>query len=132
MGTQQSMEGLKIKRINVNTEALQFLLKKQSDLDKIYGQQTTETWDQKVYWLMKKWMAMEDELNEFKNWLPWKWWTKKIVSPEKASLELKYELVDLFHFWLSSCNTLEMDAQEIIDIYMAKNKENYDRQERGY
>jgi dimeric dUTPase (all-alpha-NTP-PPase superfamily) len=132
MEKQQSMKNLEVKPININVAALQYLLNRQSELDCIYGQQITDTWDKKQYWLLKKWMAMEDELNEFKNWLSWKWWTKKIVPEETAKLELKYELIDLLHFWLSCCNTLDMSAQEIIDIYMAKNKENFDRQKRGY
>ena len=42
--------------------------------------------------------------------------------------KLKEELVDVTHFLLSMCIHSGMDAQELFDIYLEKNRENVNRQ----
>ena len=41
---------------------------------------------------------------------------------------LKEELVDVLHFYIGMCIDAGMTADEMYDIYLRKNKENYDRQ----
>lgn len=71
----------------------------------------------------------------------WKHWKK---NHEKATqrplseltdeelLELKFELVDELHFFFNKCLALGMTAEELYTMYLAKNKENIERQLRGY
>lgn len=53
------------------------------------------------------------------------------LSPEDQ-LEIKFELIDIWHFFLNMNVALGMDSQEIFELYFLKNKENFDRQNRGY
>ena len=74
-------------------------------------------------------MAMSDELHEFLRETPWKEWKKQqSLNTDRA----KEELVDMFHFFMNLCLSVEMDADELYIRYKAKREENYDRQKRGY
>ena len=53
------------------------------------------------------------------------------LSPEDQ-LEIKFELIDIWHFFLNMNVALGLDSQEIFELYYLKNKENFDRQNRGY
>lgn len=71
----------------------------------------------------------------------WKYWKKDYpkyanmkfsdLSPEDQ-LECKFEIVDMLHFFLNYPISIGMTPQELFDMYMSKNKENRDRQSRGY
>ena len=41
----------------------------------------------------------------------------------------KEELVDILHFYIGMCIDAGMTAEELFQIYLAKNQENYDRQQ---
>lgn len=41
---------------------------------------------------------------------------------------VKDELVDILHFFTAACIYSGMDAKELYERYMRKNKENFDRQ----
>lgn len=47
-------------------------------------------------------------------------------------LEIKFEMIDILHFMLNMFMSLGMDSEEIFKLYFLKNKENFDRQDRGY
>lgn len=71
-------------------------------------------------------------------WKPWKkryseMQSKKIqdLSPEDQ-LEIKFELIDQFHFFMNKFIALGMSAEEIFKLYYLKNAENFARQDRGY
>ncbi|WWT42598.1 dCTP pyrophosphatase [Escherichia phage 215Ecol030PP] len=70
----------------------------------------------------KKWKARYIEAQE-----------KRIdeMSPEDQ-LEIKFELVDIFHFVLNMFAGLGMNAEEIFKLYYLKNKHNFERQDNGY
>lgn len=53
------------------------------------------------------------------------------LSPEDQ-LEIKFELIDIWHFFLNMNVALGLDSQEIFELYYLKNKENFDRQNNGY
>lgn len=76
-------------------------------------------------WVQKECIALFTELSEVLEEVNWKWWkNKKEVDYDKV----KEELIDVFHFFMSLCLKLGMGADELFDRYMAKNKENFDRQ----
>ena len=47
-------------------------------------------------------------------------------------IELKMELIDELHFLFNKMHAAGMTTEELFNYYFAKNKENRDRQKRGY
>lgn len=71
-------------------------------------------------------------------WKPWKkrhaeMFGKNIrdLSAEDQ-LEIKFELIDQFHFFMNKFIALGMSAEEIFKLYYLKNKHNFERQDNGY
>lgn len=82
--------------------------------------------------------AIDNEFAEVWDLLPWKHWKsahqrlRQDAINDTDRLELKYELVDIFHFWANMCIIAGMDWAEFRNLYMTKNRENHARQDRGY
>jgi dimeric dUTPase (all-alpha-NTP-PPase superfamily) len=51
---------------------------------------------------------------------------------ESDKLELFYEWIDGLHFFMNFAISMGMTSKDIINLYMAKNSENHQRQQRGY
>ncbi len=51
---------------------------------------------------------------------------------ESDKLECKFEVIDLLHFFMNYAISIGMTPEEMYNMYMSKNKENRDRQARGY
>lgn len=76
-------------------------------------------------WIQKETLAMLSELAELIDEVNFKWWkNEKPVDVDKV----KDELVDILHFFVSMCLKTGMDAEELHQRYLEKNKENFDRQ----
>jgi hypothetical protein len=101
------------------------------------------------FWHMNN-HAMIDEIHEATDALGgisqggnaiWKKWKKAYpeysdkkfsdLSPEDQ-LECKFEIVDMLHFFMNYAASIGMTSKEMYNMYMSKNKENRDRQKRGY
>lgn len=71
-------------------------------------------------------------------WKPWKGAHKSIQNrsfsemSEDDKKELKMELIDIQHFLFNMMLAAGMSPEELFNYYFAKNKENRDRQKRGY
>ena len=76
-------------------------------------------------WLQKQTLAMISELAELLEEVNFKWWKNPRPVDDAA---LKGELVDVLHFFVSMCLKSGMSAQELFELYKAKNQENFDRQ----
>ncbi|MEF9989570.1 MAG: dUTPase [Christensenellaceae bacterium] len=76
-------------------------------------------------WIQKETLAMMSELAELIDEVNFKWWKNK---KEIDSDLVKGELVDILHFFVSMCIKTGMNADELLDRYLHKNKENFDRQ----
>jgi dimeric dUTPase (all-alpha-NTP-PPase superfamily) len=76
-------------------------------------------------WVQKNVLAMISELGELLNEVNFKWWKNATPIDRDAVCE---EMVDVLHFFVSMCCCVGMDAQELFERYIAKNKENFDRQ----
>ncbi len=76
-------------------------------------------------WIQKLTLAMLSEMAELLDEVNFKWWKNEKPVDEAA---LQEELTDILHFFISMCLRAGMDAQALFDRYMAKNKENFDRQ----
>lgn len=102
------------------------------------------------FWMVNK-HAMSDELNEMFDALGgindgignagWKYWKQdnaktadmKITDLSEADkLELFYEWIDGLHFYMNFAISIGMTSKDVVNLYMAKNKANHERQERGY
>jgi len=76
-------------------------------------------------WIQKKTLAMISELAELIDEVNFKWWKSAKTDNE---LEIKNELVDIFHFFVSMCLDAGLTADELFALYTAKNAENVKRQ----
>lgn len=102
------------------------------------------------YFLFNK-HAIEDEMSEMMDALggikdgigngAWKTWKNNhdkassmtIKSLSKGDLkELKMEIVDMFHFFMNFAIAINMTGSELFSYYIAKNKENHERQNNNY
>ncbi|HWS29153.1 MAG TPA: dUTPase [Clostridia bacterium] len=76
-------------------------------------------------WMQKDVLAVMAELGELLDEVNFKWWkNKKEIDPPKV----KEELVDVLHFFVSMCIRAGFTADELYEVYAAKNQENFDRQ----
>lgn len=79
----------------------------------------------KSVWMQRKILALLTELTEVLDEVNYKWWK----NPKEIDYDkVKEELIDVLHFFISMCITAGMDADEMLRCYLAKNKENYARQ----
>ena len=77
-------------------------------------------------WIQKQTLAMLSEMAELLDEVNFKWWKNpKPVNP----VAVKEELVDILHFFVSMCLRAGMTADELYEMYLAKNQENFRRQQ---
>lgn len=87
------------------------------------------TEEEATKWVLNYTRAMQQELAELIDSVPWKWWAKYQDFDQQNA---RVEVVDLFHFLVSLAQTLGMSAEDVFAAYVKKNKVNHDRQESGY
>ena len=104
-----SMQDTLNKRIGVNTDGM-------SNEDK-------------AKWVLNYTRAMQQEMSELIDSVPWKWWAKYQEFDEQNA---KVEVVDLFHFLISLAQVLGMTPEDVYEAYLKKNKVNHERQDSGY
>ncbi|HLS27404.1 MAG TPA: dUTPase [Opitutales bacterium] len=80
-------------------------------------------------WVLNYSRAMQQELAELVDSVPWKWWAK---YQEFDRQNARVEVVDLFHFLVSLAQALGMTADDVFEAYEKKNQVNHSRQESGY
>ena len=133
-------------------DTLGMIYDRQRDLQEKYGF-NFDGWSIKEiadFWMVNK-HSLSDELNEMFDALGgindgigsagWKYWKSdnkkskdmKISDlSESDKLELYYEWIDGLHFYMNFAISIGMTSKDILNLYMAKNEENKDRQDRGY
>ncbi|MBG90963.1 MAG: dUTPase [Actinobacteria bacterium] len=79
-------------------------------------------------WFLNFELAMKQEMAEAVDSLNWKWWKKEDDDWDN----IKIELVDMLHFWVSMCTVAGLSAEEVMQLYFKKNQLNHRRQEEGY
>jgi dimeric dUTPase (all-alpha-NTP-PPase superfamily) len=84
---------------------------------------------QKTEWVLNYCRAMTQELAELTDSVPWKWWAK---YQKFDAQNARVEVVDLFHFLISSAQVLGMSADDVFQAYLKKNAVNFQRQDTGY
>ena len=76
-------------------------------------------------WLGNYLKALQDECRELGDELLWKWWSKDTLDMQN----IRVEIIDQLHFWMSLALCAGMDAQKVFDVYVQKNKVNVRRQD---
>lgn len=84
---------------------------------------------EKTQWVLNYTRAMQQEIAELVDSVPWKWWAKYQAFDEQNA---KVEVVDLFHFLISLAQVLGMSPEDVHAAYTKKNKVNHQRQDSGY
>ena len=93
-----------------------------------------------VRWIWEMHSALQDELRELKDLLPWKHWSKTKMGekehPEASQEErlnhLRLELVDMIHFIVEALLFTGLSAEQVYQLYLRKNIVNIERQEKAY
>ena len=111
-------------------DKLEQIFSMQEELNERIGVLTREMDEQaKTKWVLNYTRAMQQELAELIDSVPWKWWAKYQEFDEQNA---RVEVVDLFHFLISLAQVLGMSADDVLQAYLKKNKINHDRQDSGY
>lgn len=80
-------------------------------------------------WILNYCRAMDQELSELVDCVPWKWW----ASYQKFDKQnARVEIVDLLHFVISLAQVMEITPDELFEAYTKKHQVNLQRQESGY
>lgn len=79
-------------------------------------------------WMRNYLRALSKECGELDDKLLWKWWSKDKVDLQ----QVRVEIIDQLHFWLSLALAAGMTADDVYRVYMAKLKVNEQRQDQGY
>jgi dimeric dUTPase (all-alpha-NTP-PPase superfamily) len=85
--------------------------------------------EDRAKWILNYIRAMQQELAELTDSVPWKWWAK---YQEFDKQNAKVEIVDLFHFLISLAQVMGMSADDVYEAYLKKNQVNHERQDSGY
>jgi dUTP pyrophosphatase len=81
-------------------------------------------------WVRNYALAMTQEIAELVDSTNWKWWRTKVDLFDEQNLRV--ELVDILHFWVSACQVMGLSATDVHRMYLQKNAVNRQRQDRGY
>jgi dimeric dUTPase (all-alpha-NTP-PPase superfamily) len=85
--------------------------------------------EDRAKWILNYIRAMQQELAELTDSVPWKWWAK---YQEFDKQNAKVEIVDLFHFLISLAQVMGMSADDVYEAYLKKNQVNHERQDSDY
>ena len=120
-------------------EPLRKMLELQGDLQKRLGiDYSNMPFKDRISWIMVNWSCLTSEYAELLDRLPFKHWKKYSKEQlegfvtEEQKLEVFYEFIDMFHFFLNMALALGIDHDTLVSLYLTKNAENFDRQNRGY
>lgn len=111
-------------------DKLEEIWKLQAALNRRIGVDTDNMSDEeRATWVLNYTRAMQQELAELVDSVPWKWWAKYQNFDQQNA---RVEVVDLFHFLVSIGQVLGMTAEDIHAAYIKKNQVNHARQDSGY
>lgn len=126
----QQCDDLKWESVLVSEKSLEALATV-FDLQRKFGKKFCNfdglTLEEKVHWTKEFKTHLDCEMTELLEQMPFKHW--KDYSDYKINLdELHFEIVDMFHFFVSICLVWGLDAEKLVKMYYAKNRRNHDRQ----
>lgn len=121
---------VKISVISYTMDKLQHIFELQEALNARIGVITQDMPEEKqAEWVLNYVRAMQQELAELVDSVPWKWWAKYQQFDKQNA---RVEVIDLFHFLISLAQVLGMNADDIYQVYLKKNEVNHQRQAGGY
>lgn len=111
-------------------DKLEHIFEMQAQLNRRIGVETEGMGDeQKAQWVLNYTRAMQQEIAELIDSVPWKWWAKYQKFDEQNA---RVEVIDLFHFLVSIAQVLGMSPEDVYQAYLKKNQVNHQRQDSGY
>lgn len=111
-------------------DKLEKIFELQEILNKRVGVKTNGfTEKEQIEWVLNYSRAIQQEASELVDSLPWKWWKKEQFFDKENA---KMEVIDLFHFIVSTAQVLGMNADDFFSAYLEKNKINHSRQDNNY
>jgi len=111
-------------------DKLEEIFKLQDQLNKRIGVNTDGlSEEEQAKWVLNYTRAMQQEMAELIDSVPWKWWAK---YQEFDKQNARVEVIDLFHFLISLGQVLGMTADDVYQAYLKKNQVNHERQDSGY
>jgi dimeric dUTPase (all-alpha-NTP-PPase superfamily) len=111
-------------------DKLEEIFRLQCMLNERIGVDTSSmTEEEQAKWVLNYTRAMNQEIAELIDSVPWKWWAK---YQELDIQNARVEVIDLFHFLISIAQVLGMDADDVYQAYVKKNEVNHQRQDSGY
>jgi dimeric dUTPase (all-alpha-NTP-PPase superfamily) len=109
---------------------LEAMFRMQGELNRRIGHDTERMpEEQQPEWVLNFCRAIQQETAELVDSVPWKWWAKYQTYDKQNA---RVEVVDLFHFVISLAQVLGLSAKDVHDLYMKKNRVNFERQADGY
>ena len=123
--------------MNVNKDVLQTIFDSQKSFQAIFGTnfETLEDKDRSEYinehasFLVEETYEMLREMKYRKSWKDYSSWTPE--KDDEQLIKMKEEWIDMFHFIVNIGLALDFDANEVLKMYIDKNKLNYERQENA-
>ena len=93
------------------SDKLEEIFLMQQALNKRIGVETAGmTEEEKIKWVLNYLRAMQQEMAELTDSVPWKWWAKYQKFDEQNA---RVEVIDLFHFLISIAQVLGMSADDV-------------------
>lgn len=125
----QSMAHLKLEPIPASMRGmlLEMMFAKQSGLSMSMRWKDGKTPEEMTMIFAQAIASEAQELINNCNWKPWKKTRKKFNREETL-----YEYIDILHFVINGLLALDVGAEECMQYYLAKNKENHRRLVDGY
>ena len=104
--------------IEQGMDKLDEIFAQQDALNKRIGVNTDSMSDEeKAKWVLNYTRAMQQEIAELIDSVPWKWWAKYQQFDEQNA---KVEVVDLFHFLISIAQVLGMSPEDVYEAYVKR------------
>ena len=111
-------------------DKLEEIFRLQDQLNKRIGVNTDDlSEEEQAKWVLNYSRAMQQEMAELIDSVPWKWWAKYQDFDKQNA---RVEVIDLFHFLISLGQVLGMTADDVYNAYLKNNQVNHYRQESGY
>lgn len=111
-------------------DKLDEIFRMQEELNRRIGVDTRAmSEEERIRWTLNYVRAMQQEMAELVDSVPWKWWAKYQKFDEQNA---RVEVIDLFHFLISTAQVLGMSAEDLHQAYAKKNAVNHQRQDSGY
>ena len=114
----------------MDQDKLEEIFRLQGELNRRIGVDVSSMGEEeRAQWVLNYTRAMQQEIAELIDSVPWKWWARYQKFDEQNA---RVEVVDLFHFLVSIAQVLGMTPDDVYQAYLKKNEVNHKRQDGGY